>query len=296
MTKQAFLSRRRLLSGMCALAGASLSGCSANFIPPEDKSGDRSISDIGLHLAAISPLFRDSPADAIRTVAGIGYAHVEFGGGDYLARNHSELRRVMDGEGVSAPAMHVEIGDIITRPDRIIAIADTLGCKYIVIAQTTETLSQADNWPRLAALYNVFGMRALTAGKRCVYLHSELEFRSTGMREGRSVNAFDYILGETDPALVDFELDSYAATRAGVDFSTLFRTHKGRFPLWHLRDMTQNGADTDIGDGVIDFAALFAAANASAPEHVFVTHGNHTHNAVLTSISRSHAALQRIRY
>ena len=65
------------------------------------------------------------------------------------------------------------------------------------------------------------------------------------------------------------ELDLYWMTRAGQDPVAWFKRHPGRFPLLHLKDMTRDGAITDVGQGTIDFKRILAASGSA---YCFVEH------------------------
>ncbi len=79
-------------------------------------------------------------------------------------------------------------------------------------------------------------------------------------------------MNESDPALVDFELDLYWAVRAGHNPLDLFKKHPGRFTMWHLKDMDKDNRElnTEIGKGTIDFKAIFSQAKLSGMQHFFV--------------------------
>src|SRR5690606_9426780 len=84
------------------------------------------------------------------------------------------------------------------------------------------------------------------------------------------------LLAETDPELVDFELDLYWTVKGGADPLEYFRRHPGRFPLVHVKDST--GAPehqmTEVGKGTIDFAAIYAARRVAGIKHWYVEHDN----------------------
>jgi sugar phosphate isomerase/epimerase len=64
----------------------------------------------------------------------------------------------------------------------------------------------------------------------------------------------------------------YWATVAGQDPVGLFKKHKGRVALWHVKDMdkTPKKNFTEVGNGVIDFASIFKNAKTSGMKHFFV--------------------------
>ena len=80
------------------------------------------------------------------------------------------------------------------------------------------------------------------------------------------------LLERTEPSLVSFELDCAWAAAGGRDPAAVLRQHGQRIHLLHLKDLvrkptvgtTQNDFTTcAVGDGVIDWKAVLAAAAAA---------------------------------
>ena len=69
-----------------------------------------------------------------------------------------------------------------------------------------------------------------------------------------------------------FELDIYWVAFSGIDTVSLFNQLKGRVPLWHVKDMDKvnRSNNTEIGNGTIDYSAIFKAAKVSGMKHFFV--------------------------
>jgi len=80
------------------------------------------------------------------------------------------------------------------------------------------------------------------------------------------------LTAETDKDQVKIELDLYWAARAGQNPVELFKKHKGRIALWHVKDMdnTDKKNFTEVGNGVIDFGTIFSQAKTSGMKHFFV--------------------------
>ncbi len=105
------------------------------------------------------------------------------------------------------------------------------------------------------------------AGLRFGYHNHDFEFETI---DGQI--PFDVLLDETDPGLVDFELDLFWITKGGEDPLRYFERYPGRFTLCHVKDMAAGGEMVDVGAGGIDFAAIFARAEQAGLKHFFVEH------------------------
>ena len=113
---------------------------------------------------------------------------------------------------------------------------------------------------RAAAAMNRIGAAVRDAGMTLYYHNHAFEFDVVEGERG-----WDILIGETDPALVTFEIDVYWAQYAGQDPAALIQAHAGRYPLIHLKDMIGEGdARTwaEVGQGLLDFSPIFAASEA----------------------------------
>src|SRR6266403_155543 len=66
---------------------------------------------------------------------------------------------------------------------------------------------------------------------------------------------YDVLLGETDPKLVQLEMDLYWITKAGQDPLAYFGRWPGRFPMVHVKDSAgpPDNRMVEVGAGKIDF-------------------------------------------
>ena len=85
---------------------------------------------------------------------------------------------------------------------------------------------------------------------------------------------YDVLLQNTDPKLVQLEIDLYWITKAGQDPLTYFARWPGRVPLVHVKDSA--GAPehkmADVGQGKIDWKRIFAKRDQAGIKHFFVEH------------------------
>jgi sugar phosphate isomerase/epimerase len=73
---------------------------------------------------------------------------------------------------------------------------------------------------------------------------------------------WDLLLDESDPAIIELQLDFYWVTYGGGDPAALVSQAPERYPLLHFKDMTGEGdarKDAPIGTGSIRFESLVAA-------------------------------------
>src|SRR4029079_90161 len=143
-----------------------------------------------------------------------------------------------------------------------------------------------DTVKRRAAQLNASGRIAQKIGmKLLVHNHTgEFEKLTDSPR-----TTYDVLLAETDPTLVTMQLDIGLTYIAGVDPIALFKSHPGRFELWHIKDVfglktvnrslgpnarTSSMAFAPVGAGQIDFKAVCANASVAGLKHFALEHDN----------------------
>lgn len=238
------------------VAGALASGF-GGVLPLRAQDNEGSRLSPGLQLYTIRSLMGDDVPSALALVAEVGYRHVEFAG--YFGYPASELRLMLDDLGLAAPATHVSPADMAENLEAVVESALIMGHRYpVVYAIDPESRTTLDGYYRAAEQFNAWGDACDRAGLRFAYHNHAFEFEPI---DGQV--PYDVLLEETDPALVEFELDLYwirAAARSELEY---FERYPGRFTLWHIKDMDTAGRMADVGDGVIDFAALLDRDDAS---------------------------------
>jgi sugar phosphate isomerase/epimerase len=132
-----------------------------------------------------------------------------------------------------------------------------------------------DDAKRTAELANRIGDAAKKQALKYYYHNHPFEFVDF---EG-DVCAYDILLAETDPDLVDFQLDCGWAIVAGKDPIAILQAHPQRFSSLHIKnflplndDMVSNyqRRSTELGNGVIDYAPILKTAKAIDIKHIYV--------------------------
>lgn len=274
--------RRTLLAG----------GVAALFANPLfAMTAGRRLDRIGLQLYTLRDLFGPDPLGTLEQVAAIGYREVEFGGAGYEAMDHAALRRQMDRLGLKAPSVHVPYAMLDQKPDTVFAMAKKLGATLVVVPYIDAGLRGATEWRQVIAALNRHGAAARKVGLQLAYHNHDFEF--TQKHGGHSL--FDILIAERDPELVAIELDIFWAVHAGEDPLALIRRLPGQIRAYHVKDRTADGRMVDVGQGVIDFAAIFALNDLAGVRHFFVEHDK-APPPFLPSVTTSFRALDALRF
>src|SRR5437762_1303790 len=124
----------------------------------------------------------------------------------------------------------------------------------------------AEEAKRTAELANHIGEQAARAGLQYVYHNHDFEFVA---ESGASVG-YDLLLRETDPRLVQFEIDCGWMIFAGRDPVDYLGKYPNRFPMIHVKDFVRDSEPAgaklgamrgaELGRGVVDYGPILAAA------------------------------------
>jgi sugar phosphate isomerase/epimerase len=205
-------------------------------------------------------------AEALARVGEIGYEEVEFAG--YFGHAPAEIRDMVASAGLRAPATHVAPSFEEDAWARILEESATAGHDYVVVPSIPESMrSSLDAWRRTAAVMTRAAEQARAAGLRYAYHNHAVEFTEM---EGRV--AFDVFCEESDPDLVELELDLFWITEGGGDPVNFMARWPGRIRLAHVKDRTPAGEMVDVGAGVIDWPGIFSHAEEAGIRHFFVEH------------------------
>jgi len=255
--------RRTILGGMAGAAALAMSGAAGG-------AARRRIKRFGIQLYTLREYAKTDPIGTLRRLKALGYSEVELGGPPYATMDPKVLRRELIGIGLTAPSMHVQMDALEADAAAVFAQANVLGAKYVVLPWAGEdrrsTIAQCQT---TAAQLTRFGAAAKMAGLTFAYHNHDWEFRAV---EGRL--PFDIFFGESDPDVVKIELDLFWAAKAKADIPAIFARYAGRIPLCHVKDITADGRMVAVGEGIIDFASLFAKSQQAGLVHYFVEHDN----------------------
>lgn len=239
---------------------------------------------LGVQLYSVRDLMAEDVAATLDLVASAGFQEVEFAG--YFDHSAAAMRAMLDAAGLAAPAAHIGKNLFEADLERLIADAIEVGHQYVIVPWLDQAERSLDDYRRHAEDFNRYGEACKAAGIRFAYHNHEWEFD-----EADGEIPYDLLLRETDPELVDFELDLAWAVAGNADPAAYFKAWPGRFPMLHLKDLDA-GEEADIGTGVVDFDAILVHAGLAGLKHGFVERDNATDPAA--SLRANHDAMRPI--
>lgn len=235
--------------------------------------------EYGLQVYTIRDAIKEDFAGSLKRVADIGYNYIElfdYQDGKYFGKTISDTKKIVHDLGLKVRSSHILLGKampdkkgtILNEWERTVADAAELGQEYIVCAYLFDTeRKNLDDYKQLADLFNQKAEIAKRSGLQFAYHNHDFEFK---MMDGEL--PYNLLLSRSDKNLVNFEMDLYWMHRAEQDPVTYFEKHPGRFPLWHVKDMTADDEHffAPVGKGIIDWKRLFDNANKAGMKYFFV--------------------------
>jgi len=235
----------------------------------------------GLQLFSLREQLPKDVKGVIGKVAEAGYKQVETFGyskeNGFWGLSAAEFKKLLRSNGLTTPSGHYGMdaffksGEINTIDDAIEA-AKILEQDYVTIPYISPNLRQnANDIKSLVNWVNVAAKRVQNAGLKLSYHNHNFEFEPV---EGQML--MEVLLKNTDPDLVDFEMDVYWVIRAGQDPVQWLENYPGRFKLIHAKDMDKadQKLNTEVGSGSIDFKKIFKAARSEGVKYYIVEQEN----------------------
>ncbi|MDR6937698.1 sugar phosphate isomerase/epimerase [Luteibacter sp. 3190] len=264
MTRRQFLAR----SALCGTALGLGLGTSGKLLAAASAG-----KTMGIQLYMVLDAYQKDPVGTLKTLKSIGYAEIEA----IVTTTAETLRDQLKEAGLACPSMHFDSMGF----DKGIDAAHVLGSKYIVSSMLPATMQKEkggqgkltytlDDAKRTAEYANRLAEKAKKAGLQYAYHNHHDEFTDVG--GGKTF--YDVLLAETDPKLVQFELDCGWVHAGGKNPADYFKANPGRIPLMHAKDFLPGNAKdypgAELGRGTLDYKPIMAAADAAGLKHCFV--------------------------
>lgn len=260
MKRKEFL---KISSGL-ALAGLASKSALAS------SSGEKKLKDFGIQLWSVREDLGKDPKGVLKQLASYGYKQIESfegGKGMFWGMTNTEFKSYMDELGMKIIASHC---DITKDFEKKAAEAAAIGMKYL-ICPWKGPQKELDAFKKFAEEFNQKGEICKKNGIRFAYHNHDYSFVNMNGELGQ-----DVMMKNTDPALVDFELDMYWVVAGGQDIEAWLNKYPGRFRLCHVKDRkkgataTEKDASVVVGTGSIDYAKILKTAKKQGMEYYII--------------------------
>jgi sugar phosphate isomerase/epimerase len=214
----------------------------------------------------------------LKKVASVGYKYIEaaqYGNGKFYKMTPEEFKSALDKLELIPLSTHMG-GVSLENADEQIADAKAAGFKYFVLPvpprdffafdQENRSIKMKGDIAELTELMNILGKKCREAGLELLYHNHDFEFK----KDENGIVPIQYFLENTDPELVNFQIDLYWVIKAEADPVAYMEKYPGRFKIWHVKDMDDQGRFAPVGTGTIDFAKILEKKEVSGMEYYIV--------------------------
>ncbi len=242
--------------------------------------------------------FPNGVAATLDSIKAMGFTEVEGSAGKVTPE---EFKKLCDERGLSIPSTGAGYDQLVKDPAAVAATAKILGATYVMTAWIPHTKGafNFDNAKKAVDDFNAAGKVLKENGITfCYHVHG---FEFQPYEKG---TLLDYIIQNTNPKYVSFEMDILWTQFGGGDPVALLKKYGDRWKLMHLKDLrkgvpkdltggTSQENDVALGTGEIDIPGILKAANKIGIKHFFIEDES---SHVNTQVPQTIAYLKSLKY
>jgi len=221
--------------------------------------------NFAIQLYSVRDSMKKDPKATLKELASYGYKYIEGYESDqglFWGMSNTDFKKYLDDLGLKMIASHCGETEKLESFNKKCAQSSEIGIDYLICPGLGRRDLSLETFKNHANTFNKCGEIAKKNGLRFAYHNHEYSFKK---REG--IYLQDVLMNNTDPALVDFEMDIYWVVAAGEDPLKWFDKHPGRFTYCHVKDLlnldkkNKRGdlfESCTLGDGSIDFQKIIS--------------------------------------
>lgn len=237
------------------------------------------VPDPGVVSFSFRQQFSEDVPGTLDVIKEMGITNIEFS--SLFGLSASELRQLLDERDMICTSYGVGYNDLVNNLEQVARDARALGAKYVRVATIPRdgmfTLELAQ---KAVKDFNRAGKYLYEHGLYYCYHNHGFEF--VPHEDG---TLFDYMVQNTNPDYVSFEIDLMWTVHPGADPVELLERYPERFRLMHLKDLrkgvvgdltgrTDTENDVVLGTGQVDFPAVLKVAQNTNIEYYYIEDGN----------------------
>ena len=250
--------------------------------------------EVGIQLYSVRDLigvFGHNQQDykpVLKQLADMGYTSVEaasYADGKFYGQTPEQFRKDVEAVGMKVLSSHTarnlsdeelasgDFSESLKWWDGCIAAHKAAGMEYIVVPSMRK-ISTLKELQAFCRYFNEVGAKCNAAGMKFGYHNHSREFEKIGDQV-----MLDYMIENTDPDKVLFEMDVYWAVMGKASPVDYFTKYPGRFKLLHIKDRREVGQS-----GMVGYDAIFRNAATAGVENIIVEMEGSSYNDVIRSV------------
>ena len=210
---------------------------------------------IGIQLYTVRELAGKDFKGTLKKVREVGYEAFEFAGfGDMDAGGVSSFMKSISAVTCGS---HEGFEGLEKDLDGRIAFNKAIGNPVMVVPSMPGKYREgsASEVVEFAGKLNEMGKKIREAGMKFCYHNHSFEFEKKG---GKTI--YDLIFENSEPELVQIEMDLAWVVNAKVDPLKLMDQYRGRIPVLHCKDITKDETLVPVGTGIVPFKEIVSEA------------------------------------
>ncbi len=191
----------------------------------------------------------------------IGLNYVEIGG-DYGV-SPSEMKAGLDKIGLKVSASHANMDELENHFQKVVDDNQIYDNSYVVLSSVNKA-KYSQGWEVVAKELEVIGAKLTAEGFKFAYHNHAFEFR---LQDGKP--GLDILYANSDPKLLEAQLDTYWVAFGNADPAAYIRNLKGRVTHVHLKDGKLGVEEPhflEIGQGDLNWDDILAACQETGVE------------------------------
>ena len=206
----------------------------------------------------------------LKALADMGYSGVEaahYGDGKFYGVSPEQFKADVEAAGLKVVSSHTghglsdeelatgNISEALAWWDEALPAHKAAGMEYVVVPH----IGQPNTLKELQVICDYFN----AVGKKCKDLGMKFGYHNHAfeMEEIEGKVQIEYMIENTDPELVFYQIDVYWAVYGHYSPADLFNKYPGRFALLHIKDKKEIGQS-----GMVGFDAVFGNAEVAGLE------------------------------
>jgi sugar phosphate isomerase/epimerase len=250
------------------LKETTFAGAGALILPGLFRVSDSApkLKKVGVQLYSVRKEMMSDATGTLKKLGEIGYQEIESAQsekGNYYGLEPKEIKKILKDKGMTLRSGHTHIDK---NWQKSIDEAAEAGQEYIICSVLPFSGQTIANYQKSAEMFNQAGEQCKKSGVLFGYHNHNSEYDTV---EGKVL--YDVLLDNSQPSLVHMEMDLGWVIAAGKDPLAYFSKYPGRFPLWHLKDMSlTEKKSVEFGKGTVDIIGLMKQAKQAGMKYYFI--------------------------
>lgn len=229
--------------------------------------------EIYLQLYSVRDDIKKDFKGTVASVAKMGYTGIEAAGyanGQFYGLSPEDFKKEIESTGMKVLSSHLNkrLNDDIAATDWdgiwkwwdvAVDAHKRAGMKYVIVPSMPRLKTLAD-LKVYCDYYNKIGEKCNQAGMRFGYHNHDFEFVKV-----EDQLMYDFMLKNTDPQKVFFQMDVYWVVKGGYSPVDYFHNYPGRFEVLHIKDNKELGQS-----GMVGFDAIFSNTEKAGVKYLVV--------------------------